>query len=657
LSQILGLVRVSLRALGGRRVKEAFWPPFVFSAFLRSPELYPLTRQTFEVTVEPRNCLEGVVPLQSLGFGIAGRRSRAATLVLLLSVTSAQHFALAASSSGATSPQAAKSGTAAPDHSDKTKATKTSPPAQPVVTLVEFSDFECPYCAKMVAVVDQVIQSYPPGKVRLIVKDFPLPIHAGSELAHEACLAAKAQGKYWEMYHLLFANQQRLQESDLLEYAKQVRLDVASFENALKTHRYRAEIEDNKAEATALGVMATPTFFVNGQKLTGAQTAEVLKQRVEEALGLVTPSGPPSGTKETRPAPEGILANSPVRGSPDAVVSITEFADFQCPYCASARSALDQVLREYPHKVKLVYRNFPLDFHPDSMLAHHAAMAAGEQGKFWEMHDLIFSHQRAMKRDDLFSMARSLGLDMDRFATDLQSDKVQREISADREDGKRQGVSGTPTFYVEGEELVGAASVAQFEGMITRALVAKGIPADKAPIVAEAGPARGPEHAPVTVLWYSDVTSPLAIAADRLMEQLLEAYPRQVRVVYKNRPLEFHKDAALAHQALVAAGAQGKFWPMHRAMLVHQGALSATDLTNYAADLGLDTNRFLADMTGQVAHDQVQSDVSQAREAGVNGVPVFVVNGTRVDGIQPLSSLKAIVDEQIQKTNVAAVHE
>jgi protein-disulfide isomerase len=618
--------------------------------------------------------LEGIVPLQSLGFGITGRRSRRATLlsmlsVALLSVTSTEHFALAASSSGQASGQAVTSKATTPDQSDKTKATSAQPPAQPAVTLVEFSDFQCPYCGKMVGVVDQVIEAYP-GKVRLIVKDFPLAFHADSELAHEACLAAKAQGKYWEMYHLLFANQQRLREPDLLEYAKQLQLDVDKFEDALKTHLYQAEVEDSKAEGTALGVTATPTFFLNGRKLTGTQTSEALKQQLEEALGLATPSEPPSGTKEgqsgadavavnspARGSPDAVLANSPVRGSPDAVVSITEFADFECPFCASARNTLDQILREYPHKVKLVFRNFPLDFHPDSMLAHRAALAAGEQGKFWEMHDLIFSHQRAIKRDDLFSMARSLDLDMDRFSAALQSEQVQREISADREAGKRQGVNGTPTFYVDGNELVGAASVAQFEGMITQALVAKGIAADKAPIVAEAGPARGPEHAPVTVLWYSDVTSPLAIAADRLMEQLLETYPQQVRVIYKNRPLEFHKDALLAHQALVAAAAQGKFWAMHGVLLAHQSALSATDLTNYAADLGLDANRFLADMTSQSARDQVQGDVSQAREAGVNGVPVFVVNGTRLDGVQPFSSLKTIVDEQIQKTNVAAVHE
>jgi protein-disulfide isomerase len=593
----------------------------------------------------------GFVPLRSLGFRIASHRLPTAALLFSLSLTTAQLFAQTLPAPPETASHRASKQASGP--SIKSTHSSSSSVTEPAVTLVEFSDFKCPYCATMVPVVDELIRSYP-GKVRLIVKDFPLPLHVGSELAHEACLAAKAQGKYWEMYHLFFANQQRLNEADLLEYARQLHLDMPKFEKALNTHAYKTEVRDSVAEGAALGVKATPTFFLNGRKLEGVQTSAFLKEQVEEALGMSSPS---ETTKPEVALGESLGTNSPVRGSPDAPVTITEFADFQCPYCASARGSLDQVLREYPHNVKLVFKSFPLDFHPDSMLAHRAALAAGEQGKFWEMHDLIFSQQRAMKRDDLYSMARSLGLDMDRFTNDLQSEKVQREIDTDRAEGKRRGVDGTPTFYVDGQEMVGVATTAQFEDMISRSLVAKGIEPVKAPIAAEGGPSRGPEHAPVTVLWYSDVTSPLSITADHLIEQVLEAYPSQVHIVYKNRPLEFHHDAALAHQALMAAAAQGQFWSMHRSLLAHQRALSATDLVGYATDLGLDSNKFLADMTSEASRDQVQRDVSQAREAGVNGVPVFFINGTRVDGVQPFSSFKAIVDEQIQKTRVAAVHE
>ena len=525
---------------------------------------------------------------------------------------------------------------------------------EPEVTVVEFSDFLCPYCSKMVPVMDQLLKSYP-GHVRLIVKDFPLEFHQGSELAHEACFAAKAQGKYWEMYHLLFAHQQQLTRSYLSGYAKQLDLDMAKFENALDTHRYQAEIRESVAEGKALGVTGTPTFFVKGRRLEGTQSFDAFQEQVQAALGTSQPRV--EKPKRIAKGVEVAAANAPVRGSPDATVTITEYADFQCPFCANARSSLDQVLHEYPSRVKLVFKSFPLDFHADSRLAHQAALAADKQGQFWQMHDLIFSRQRAMKRDDLFAMAKSLGLDMDRFTKEIESEQVQAQIEAEQAEGKQRGVQGTPTFFVDGEELVGAASVEQFEAKIDQVLRAKGIEPNRVPLVADGGPARGPEHATVTILWYSDVTSPLSVAAERLMQQVLDAYPDAVRVVFKNRPLEFHRDGVLAHEALMASAAQGKFWAMHSVLLANQSALSATDLANYAGQIGLNTQKFVADLASGSFHEQVQRDVSVARDAGVNGVPVFFINGTRVDGVQSFSSFRAIVDAAIQKTRVAMVHE
>jgi protein-disulfide isomerase len=580
-------------------------------------------------------------PLRSLQFEGLVRLARRASPIFLLLVIVGQLFAMP--------------GNDGSRPSKPSSSAASSPSVEPEVTIVEFNDFMCPYCSKMVPVIDKLVDSYP-GKIRLIVKDFPLELHPGSALAHEACLAAKAQNNYWQMFHLLFANQQHLQRSDLLEYAKQLHLDLAKFESALDTHQYKSAILESVAEGKALGVTATPTFFITGRKVEGAQSFEFLQERVQTALGTDQPPHDDSSGQGLKLA-EGNVANAPVRGSPDAAVTITEYADFQCPFCASARSSVDQVLREYPSRVKLVFKSFPLDFHADSRLAHQAALAADKQGKFWEMHDLIFARQRTIKRDDLFAVAKSLGLDMDRFAKDVQSEEVRAQIEAERAEGQRKGVQGTPTFYIDGEELVGAASVAQFEAGIDRSLRAKGIEPARLPITADGGPARGPEHAPVTVLWYSDVASPLAVQANRLMEQVLDSYPREVRVVFKNRPLEFHRDAVLAHQALMAAAAQGKFWAMHSLLLANQSSLTAPQLADYAGQIGLDTRKFVADLSSQKLLDQVQRDVSQARDAGINGVPVFFVNGARVDGVQPLSSFKAIVDEQIQKTRVAMVHE
>ena len=583
-------------------------------------------------------------PLRRLQFDVFVRLMRTAAPILLLTLLVAHLFAASPASEGA-----------ARTPSSEASASASEPKiVEPQITVVEFTDFMCPYCSRMVPVMDDLLKSYP-GKVRLIVRDFPLDIHQGSELAHEACLAAKAQDKYWEMYHLLFANRQHLQRTDLSEYAKQLHLDMTKFESALDTHAYRSQIRESVAEGRALGVTATPTFFIKGQKVEGAQSLEFLQDRVRAALEVDQPHDPKSA-----PASKGTavtVADAPVRGSPDAPVTIVEYADFQCPFCASARSSIDQVLREYPGRVKLVYKSFPLDFHADSRLAHQAALAADRQGKFWEMHDLIFARQHTIKRDDLLTMAKSLGLDMDRFTRDMASEEVRAQIASEQAEGKRRGVQGTPTFYVDGEEVEGAASAAQFEAKIDRSLRAKGIQPSRVPVTADGGPARGPEHAAITVLWYSDVTSPLAVSADKLMGQLLEAYPREVRVVFKNRPLEFHHDAALPHQALMAAAAQGKFWAMHSAMLANQSALTAADLANYAGQIGLDMRKFVADLSSEKLRDQVQRDVSQARDAGVNGVPVFFVNGTRVDGVQTFPSFKTIVDEEIKKTQVAVVHE
>lgn len=578
-------------------------------------------------------------PLRYLQFEGLVRSVRGVAPILLLSVMVGQ---LLAASPGDDNAPGSKPATSAVSR------------VQPQITVVEFSDFKCPYCSKMVPVMDDLLKSYP-GKIRLIVKDFPLDFHPGSELAHEACLAAKAQGKYWEMYHLLFANRQHLERSDLSGYARQLHFDMAKFEKALDAHEYRQEIRDSVSEGKALGVTATPTFFIRGQKLEGAQSFDFLHERVQAAIEPDLTHQDKSG-QELKPVEE-MMANSPVRGSPDAAVTITEYADFQCPYCASARNSIDQALREYPNRIKLVFKSFPLDFHPDSMLAHQAALAAEKQGKFWEMHDLIFGRQHTIKRNDLFAMAKEIGLDMDRFTKDLESEQVKAQIQAEQGEGKRRGVTGTPTFYIDGSPIEGAASLAQFEARIDQSLRAKGIEVAKVPIQADGGPARGPEHAPVTVLWYSDVTSPLAVPANRLVQQVLDAYPGEVRVVFKNRPLEFHHDAVLAHQALMAAAAQGKFWAMHSILLANQSALSAADLADYAGRIGLDSQKFIADLSGQMLRDEVLRDVAQARDAGVNGVPVFFVNGTRVDGVQPFPSFKAIVDEQIQKTRVAMVHE
>jgi protein-disulfide isomerase len=147
---------------------------------------------------------------------------------------------------------------------------------------------------------------------------------------------------------------------------------------------------------------------------------------------------------------------SPVRGPADAPMTLVEFSDFQCPYCSLAVAKLDAVLNAYPGKVRLIFKQFPLDTHPQASLAAAAAIAAHHQGKFWPMHDALFAHRSELSRPNILALARSAGLDMKRFESDLDSAETKKTLTRDVEDGERAGVEGTPSVYINGRKYNGS---------------------------------------------------------------------------------------------------------------------------------------------------------------------------------------------------------
>jgi predicted DsbA family dithiol-disulfide isomerase len=150
------------------------------------------------------------------------------------------------------------------------------------------------------------------------------------------------------------------------------------------------------------------------------------------------------------------VGGAPVRGNPKAPVTVVEFSDFQCPYCVRARPTVDRVRETYGDQVRWVFRHFPLDFHAQAEKAGEAAACAGEQGKFWEMHDLLWANTTKLQVADLKAHAASLGLDGPKFGECLDSGRYTGLVEADLEAGQGYGVSGTPAFFVNGRPLVGA---------------------------------------------------------------------------------------------------------------------------------------------------------------------------------------------------------
>ena len=142
---------------------------------------------------------------------------------------------------------------------------------------------------------------------------------------------------------------------------------------------------------------------------------------------------------------EEVVNNSKAR------VTIVEFFDYQCPFCLKTNPAVEEAIKHYPGNVRLVLKNLPLSIHPDSALAHQAALAAGEQGRFWEMHDLLFANHNKIKLPDLVQYAQQLHLDVPRFQKALESGRFRHVIDDDAAMARGLGITATPTFFINGQ--------------------------------------------------------------------------------------------------------------------------------------------------------------------------------------------------------------
>ncbi|MFA6296813.1 MAG: prolipoprotein diacylglyceryl transferase [Patescibacteria group bacterium] len=151
------------------------------------------------------------------------------------------------------------------------------------ITIVEFSDFECPFCEKAEPTLKKILDTYS-GKVKLVYRDFPLAMHKDAQKAAEASQCANDQGKYWEYHDKLYANQKALTVADLKKYAGDLKLDTVKFNQCLDSNKFADEVKKDLADGEAVGVDGTPAFFINGRKIVGAQPFEAFKQIIDEEL-------------------------------------------------------------------------------------------------------------------------------------------------------------------------------------------------------------------------------------------------------------------------------------------------------------------------------------------------------------------------------------
>jgi protein-disulfide isomerase len=159
-------------------------------------------------------------------------------------------------------------------------------PVSAPITIVEYSDYQCPFCARVNPTLDRIIQTYG-DKVKIVFKDFPLPNHAEAPKAAEAAHCAGEQGKYWELHDRLFANQQALQIPQIKQYATALALDMNAFNQCLDSGKHANRVTENMKAGEALGVASTPTLYVNGRPVVGAQPFEFFKAIIDEELARI----------------------------------------------------------------------------------------------------------------------------------------------------------------------------------------------------------------------------------------------------------------------------------------------------------------------------------------------------------------------------------
>jgi protein-disulfide isomerase len=160
-------------------------------------------------------------------------------------------------------------------------------PKDAPLTMIIFSDFQCPFCKRVEPTLAQIEKEYG-GKVRQVWKNYPLPFHNNAEPAAEAAMAAHAQGKFWQMHDKLFQNQQALDQAALEKYAGELGLNVAKFKADVEAKKFKASIESETKEGQAVGVNGTPAVFINGRKISGAYPFETFKKIADEELAKKT---------------------------------------------------------------------------------------------------------------------------------------------------------------------------------------------------------------------------------------------------------------------------------------------------------------------------------------------------------------------------------
>lgn len=348
------------------------------------------------------------------------------------------------------------------------------------ILVIAFIDYQCPFSAKFHSETEpQIINNYAEtGKIRYSVRHNPLTtIHPEAQQAAEAAECAGEQYAFWPMHNKLFENQNALDVPSLKRYAAELNLDTARFSRCLDNHETTSIIENDLKDAKKVGLSGTPSVWIMNELVVGAHPYALFAEKIEEKMNsIANPSVPPVIPPAAR-AENAVVAGAHVIGDSNAKMTVIEFGDFQCPFCRRFFLQTEpQFIEEYVDtgKVRFAYRHFPLSSHQNAQISAEAAECAADQGQFWGYHDILFTRSDddgvGLDVASLKGYAKELGLNTATFNSCLDDGTKSAFIQAEVTESSTAGVSGTPTFYINGNLYAGAHPYSTFRKIIEKEL-------------------------------------------------------------------------------------------------------------------------------------------------------------------------------------------
>ncbi|HIN85192.1 MAG TPA: hypothetical protein EYN06_01840 [Myxococcales bacterium] len=569
----------------------------------------------------------------------------------------------------------------------------------PLVVVTEMGDFQCQLCAGARKIIHDLLKSFTKDNnntdLRVEWRHNPLEKHKNAILLAQAAIAAHLQGRFWQFHDRLFNQQETLRAAPeqvgetLSGHAKVLKLDLKQWNSERRNVRLKNAVQLARKRAIVLGAKGTPAFFVNGRLIGGLQSVQRIRGVIEEELtkarkllaqgtarGQIVsqltrannplfgklfydgatpkPAAPAKATVSKTVWKVPIRAHNPQQGPANALVTLVEFADFECPFCAKQHTVLNELLKQYPKTLRVVFKNSPQAFHKNAVASAHAGAFAHDQGRFWAFAKRAFARQTDLNEKSLVQHAVGLGLNAREATSAITRKRFFKQIAADQSDAAAVSAVGTPYIFLNGRKIVGFRNARDLSVLIeeeiakARALVAQGTPAAKVyeriiatgkqnqalshgrqTLTVVGRPTKGPENAPIQLTIFADFQCPFSRNLVPILQRVGQAFRGKVHTVFKHMPQDFHKDARSAAMIAVCAHQQNRFWDFHKTLFTpqKQQLMNVDTLKKYAKESGLETQKLDACLKSGHPGKIIDQDLSEAKTAGAKGTPTVFING------------------------------